>query len=64
LSEQYTLFYKKNGGFNICTIAIIPRTYKDALPVITDYASYNDWILKDINIRREGEKGKYFFETR
>jgi hypothetical protein len=61
LSEQYTLLYKKSGGFNIETIAVIPKTYQDALPVITDYATYNDWVLKDINIRRDGEKGKYFF---
>jgi len=62
LSEQYVFLYKQGGGFNIGTVAIIPRTYEDALPVVTDYASYNDWVLKDINIRRGGEKGKYFFD--
>ncbi len=63
LSEQYTLLYKRDEAFNIETVAIVPMTYEKALPVITDYNSYNDWILKDINIRREGEKGQYFFEV-
>jgi hypothetical protein len=63
LSEQYTFLYKKGGGFNIATIAIVPRAYEDALSVVTDYASYNDWVLKDINVRRGGEKGKYFFDV-
>lgn len=62
LSKRYTLLYKKNSAFNIETVAVIPLTYERALPVITDYASYNDWAMKDINILRDGEKGKYFFD--
>ncbi|MCX6111926.1 MAG: hypothetical protein NTY22_01395 [Proteobacteria bacterium] len=63
LGNQYTLLYKKDAAFNIETVAIIPTDYGSALPVITDYASYNDWALKDINIRRDGEGGKYFFNV-
>lgn len=62
LGERYTLLYKKTGTFNIETIAVVPMTYERALPVITDFASYNDWVIKDINIKRDGDKGKYFFD--
>ncbi|MCX6113417.1 MAG: hypothetical protein NTY22_09115 [Proteobacteria bacterium] len=62
MGEQYSYLYKKNGAFNLETIIIVPLTYKEAIPIITDYASYNDWVLKDVNVRRNGEKGKYFVD--
>jgi len=62
LGEQYSYIYKKNGSFNIETVVIVPITYKEAMPIIIDYKSYNDWVLKDINARRDGEKGKYFVD--
>ena len=62
LGNRYTLLYKKQGAFNIETIAVVPVTYEGALPIIKNYASYNDWVLKDANVRRDGEKGKYFFD--
>lgn len=62
MSVQYTHLYKKNKAFYIETIAIIPASYKNALPVITDYSTYNDWALDDVNIKRNGAKGKYFFD--
>jgi hypothetical protein len=62
LPEQYSLIYKKDSSFNLETIAIIPMTYEGALPIISDYNSYNDWVLKDINKRRDGEKGGYFLD--
>jgi hypothetical protein len=60
--EQYSYLYRKNRSFNLETIAILPMTYKDAYPIITDYASYNNWVLKDINVKRDGSKGKYFVD--
>lgn len=60
--EPYSLLYKKNRAFNLETLAIIPMDYKTALAVVRNYASYNDWALKNINIRRNGDKAKYFVD--
>jgi hypothetical protein len=60
--EQYSLLYKKDSAFNLETIALIPMDYQTALPIIRDFKSYDDWVLKDINKRREGEKGGYFLD--
>lgn len=60
--EQYSLLYKKDSAFNLETIALIPMGYQTALPIIRDFKSYNDWVLKDINKRRDGEKGGYFLD--
>ena len=62
LGEQYSYVYKKNRAFNLETIVIIPLTYKEGLPIITNYADYDNWVLKDVNVRRNGEKGKYFVD--
>ena len=62
LGEQYSYVYKKNRAFNLETVVIIPLTYKEGLPIVTNYADYDNWVLKDVNIRRNGEKGKYFVD--
>ena len=63
LGEQYSYVYKKNRAFNLETVVIVPLTYREGLPIITDYANYNEWVLRDINTRRNGEKGKYFVDV-
>jgi len=62
LGDQYSYVYKKNKAFNLETVVIIPLTYKEGLPIITNYADYDNWVLKDVNVRRHGEKGKYFVD--
>jgi hypothetical protein len=59
---QYSYIYKRDRSFNLETITIIPMTYKEAYSIITDYASYNNWVIKDINVKRDGGKGKYFVD--
>ncbi|MEI6080486.1 MAG: hypothetical protein WCQ53_07620 [bacterium] len=58
----YSYIYKKDHAFYVETLTVIPLKYKDALPVMTDFKTYNEWVLRDINIKRDGEKGKYFVE--
>ncbi len=61
-TAPYSLVYKKDRSFNLETFAVIPMRYKDALPVIKDFGAYSSWVLKDINTKRNGEKGKYFVD--
>lgn len=61
-TTPYSLVYKKDRAFHLETFAVIPLKYKDALPVIKDFGSYRKWVLKDINTKRNGEKGKYFVD--
>jgi len=61
-TTPYSLVYKKDQSFHLETFAVIPMKYKDALPVIKDFGSYSSWVLKDINTKRNGEKGKYFVD--
>jgi len=63
LDKPYYLLYKKDGSFNLEALTLIPINYKDALPVIKDFSSYNDWALKDINIKRDGEKSSYLIDV-
>jgi len=58
----YSLVYKKDHAFNLETFAVIPIKYKDALPVIKEFSVYNTWVLKNINTKRNGDKGKYFVD--
>lgn len=62
LSQQYSMLYKKDGAFNLETVIIVPISYKEASDIITNYKNYNNWVLKDVNVRRNGEKGKYFVD--
>ncbi|MEI6093292.1 MAG: hypothetical protein WCQ47_06380 [bacterium] len=62
LSAQYSMLYKKDGAFNLETVIIVPVNYQKASHLIRDYKDYNNWLLKDVNIRRNGEKGKYFVD--
>jgi hypothetical protein len=61
-TAPYSLVYKKDRSFNLETFAVIPMKYKDALPVIKDFGAYSSWVLKDINTKRNGEKGSYFVD--
>ena len=61
-TTPYSLVYKKDRSFHLETFAVIPLKYKEALPVIKDFGAYNNWVLKDINTKRNGEKGKYFVD--
>jgi len=60
--KSYSLIYKKNHSFNLETYAVVPIKYKDTMLVAKDFGSYGNWVLKDINVRRNGEKGKYFID--
>jgi hypothetical protein len=62
-TTPYSLLYKKDHAYNLETFAVIPMRYKEALKVIKDFANYNNWVLKDVNVRRNGEKGKYFVDV-
>jgi hypothetical protein len=61
-TAPYSLVYKKDQSFNLETFAVIPMRYNDALPVIKDFGAYSSWVLRDINTKRNGEKGKYFVD--
>lgn len=62
LGDPYSLLYKKNRSFNLETLAYVPVPYEKGIPVIRDFDKYNDWVLRDINVRRDGAKGKYFVD--
>jgi len=62
MGEPYSLLYKKDHSFNVETLAYVPVNYERGINVIKDFAKYNEWVLKDINVRRNGEKGKYFVD--
>ena len=63
LDEPYSHLYKRDGTFHLETVVLIPMKFKDALPIIKNYSSYKDWLIKDINVKREGKKGGYFIDV-
>ena len=58
----YSLLYKKDRSFNLEAWVVIPMKFKESMSIVRDYASYESWVLKEINNRRYGEKGKYFVD--
>ncbi len=64
IGEPYSLLFKEDRSFNLETIAYIPVDYKKAQTVIKDFVKYQEWVLRDINVRRNGQKGKYFIDIK
>ena len=60
--EPYSMLYKKDRSFNLETLAYVPVKYDLGLSVVKDFAKYNEWALRHINVKRNGSSGKYFID--
>lgn len=61
-TKPYSEIYKKDRSFYLETFVVVPMNFKKSLPVVREFSTYNNWVLKDINTRRFGEKGSYFID--
>jgi len=61
--DPYIYLYKDLKQFYMETFVYLDTDFKTAYPYITDYASYNSWILNNFNTSRSGLKDMGFLEV-